>query len=201
MTQLQEDCPADSYCLMVYRNFDDGKKMVISKVPINAPNMEGFVRSFRYPSISELTPDTYKEFFSKDSEFMILLCKELDCDESKDIFTRFAIQNRNRMKFIFGFVDTPIGGHLMRFLDIKKDTDLPAVRVVKIQGREVLKYKPSTNEKILGTLTDNKILTKKPKQEDSKFNKFKKNRGDREEQMQKKLRNIRKQGGYGRTFV
>jgi hypothetical protein len=151
--------------------------------------MEGFLKTFRFPSISELTPDTYKEFFAKDSEFMILLCEELKCEEAKDIFTRFAIQNRNRMKFIYGYSDTPIGGHLMRFLDVKEEGDLPAVRVVQIKGKEVLKYRPNMDETILGTLTDNKILVKK--KESGK-------KEDRLEKMQKKLKDIRKQGGYGK---
>jgi hypothetical protein len=164
--------------------------MLISEAPINAANLEGFIRSYKQQSISELTPDTYKEFFSKDSEFMILLCEELKCEGAKDIFTRFAIQNRNKMRFIYGFTETPIGGHLMRFLDIKTEDDLPALRVVKIQSRDVVKFKPLSNEKIMGSYEEDKILIRNESEKEIK-------KTNREEKMKQKLKNIRKEKGYG----
>jgi hypothetical protein len=178
----------------LYRNFDDGKKTLVSEVPINAANLEGFIRSYKQQSISELTPDTYKEFFSKDSEFMILICQELKCQGAKDIFTRFAIQNRNKMRFIYGFSETPIGGHLMRFLDVNSEEDLPVIRVIRIKGREVLKYKPDLNEKIMGSYGEDKIMVRKQSKETNVEE-------NREEKMKKKLKDIRVQKGYGKMTV
>ena len=166
----------------------------MSEAAINEANLEGFIRSYKQQSISELTPDTYKDFFSKDSEFMILLCEELKCEGAKDIFTRFAIQNRNKMRFIYGFIETPIGGHLMRFLDIKSEDELPAIRAIQIQGREVLKYKPGITEKIMGSYGESKILVKKDSESENK-------RASREEKMKQKLKNIRKEKGYGNNMM
>ena len=165
MSDLQRICPVTSYCLIVYRNFDDGKKSLISEAAIGAANLEGFIKTHKKPSISELSPDTYKEFFSKDSEFMILLCQELRCEGAKDIFTRFAIGNRGRMRFIYGFSETPIGSHLMRFLDVKSEEELPVIRMIKVNGKEILKFKPKSNENIMESFGENRILLRKEKTE------------------------------------
>lgn len=190
MAETESICPRTAYCLILYRNFDDGKKTMVSEVPVDEANLEGFIRTYKSPSVSELTPDTYREFFTKDSDFMVLLCQELRCDEAKDIFSRFAIRNRNQMRFIFGFSETPIGAHFMRFLDIKSEDELPALRILKIRGREVLKHRPDSDENVFSSFIENKIM---PKQAPDDSNRD----SNREQKMEQKLRSIRKRKGYG----
>ena len=189
MEDLEKICKADDYCLVVYRNFDDGKKHMSSKVPIQPQNLEAFIRVYKTPSLQELTSDTYREIFGSKTELMLLICSELDCDNAKDIFSRFAVKNRIRLRFAFVFIENPIGQHVMKFLGINSEADLPSVRILKFEYRNITKFKRK-NEELFKDFLENKILRKKG--EDVLLT--------REERMRQKLKGIRQKEGYGKTF-
>lgn len=175
--------------MIIFRNFDDGKKQLISKVPVKLNNLEGFIRMYKEKSVTELTSETYTRIFLESKEVMILICKELECDDQKDLFIRFATRNRDKFRYVYVFQESPIGQHLIKFLDIKPTDKFPFIRILEFKDKHIIKYK-GNNEHYFKEFVFDKIIRKKS--EPSKIG-LKERLG----QMRKKYNN----GSYSYSFV
>ena len=93
-------------------------------------------------TLSELTSESYPEIFGDKKELLLLVCQELKCADVKNLYARFAVKNRGKIRFAFAFEENPIGAHIMKFLDVESE-ELPVVRLLKFEYRNILKFKGS----------------------------------------------------------
>lgn len=87
-----------------------------------------------------MTSETYPELFGDKKELLILACEEMKCSKVKDLFARFAVKNRNKIRFAYVYLENPMGQHILNFLDIDV-SELPVVRLLKFEYRNILKFK------------------------------------------------------------
>ena len=77
------------YAFVVFRTFDEGKKVLVNEGPLEGEKMKSFFEAHRYPIVSEFDQEAANRIFGGQKSCLILLRDGTDSEEEKT-FREFA---------------------------------------------------------------------------------------------------------------
>lgn len=142
------------FVLMVYRDFDEGKKMMVSKNPIEKKNMINFINTFRFRVVMPFDETAAKRIFATQSPAMFLMTDD-DTHPSTEVFRYFAKENAGKILYSLSPISEGLGSRLSEFLGVTT-ADSPTVRMIRFVGNDMKKYVVDdlTNEGLESALAD-----------------------------------------------
>ena len=137
--ELKKQYYDSPYVLVVFRNFDDGKKIMANDEKPTKDQIEKFVNSVRFPVVSEFNETSAERIFGSESSAMFFFTDD-DNHPALTEFKNFAKSNSNRMIFSRSKISEDLGARLSEFLGVTTADD-PTVRFIKFNNNNVDKYK------------------------------------------------------------
>lgn len=140
--ELKNKYDPRGYVLVLYRNFDSGKKMMITHMLPNFDDIKVFINTFRFPIVMNFDEKTAERIFSIKRPVMIFLADNSISNELS-VFKEFAKEHSNEMFFAYSPITEGFGTHLAQFLSVSKK-DEPAIRIMDFENNSFNKYKISS---------------------------------------------------------
>lgn len=139
--------------LVIFRDFDDKRKILSIGEDSTMNTVKEFFDLVKKPLILNLE-DNAQEIFSKSLTTMIVFTNEKDSETLK-ILTEIANIRRNEMLFAYASISEGVGKKIAEHIGVTEE-DQNAVRIIKFQGKDILKYKPDVvNKESLLKFMDN----------------------------------------------
>lgn len=127
------------YALVVFRDFDDGRKFLVSnEVPTNA-NLKEFFESVRFPLVMDFDQKAAERIFGSESPAIIFFSDDAN-DSNAEAFTQAAKDRKGDILFSKSTVTGGLGARLCEFLGVTK-ADTPTVRIIRFKNGALDKFK------------------------------------------------------------
>ena len=123
---------------IVYRNFDDGKKVLSSDAVLTTEEMKNFFESVKSPTVMDFDQEAAEKIFGGEETAIFLFTN----DPTNDFVTNFnevAKERKGAMTFSKSTIKEGLGERLSEYLGIT-EADNNSVRIVKFEGGNVVKY-------------------------------------------------------------
>lgn len=127
-----------SYGFVVFRDFDDGRKILGSDTVPTVDNMKQFFEGVRFPMVMDFDQKSAERIFGTESPAMIYFTDD-STDPGLQLFRDFAGKNQGKILFTYSTIIEGLGARLAEFLGVTGD-DQPAVRIVKFKGGQLEKF-------------------------------------------------------------
>lgn len=142
------------YALIVFRNFDDGRKFLVSEETPSTQTLKTFFEGVRFPQVMDFDQKAAERIFGSESPAMIFFSDDSN-DASIEGFKQVAKERQGDIMFSKSTISSGLGARLSEFLGVTK-TDAPTVRVIKFNNGSLDKYKVTdlTKEGVSKALDD-----------------------------------------------
>ena len=127
------------YALVVFRDFDDGRKFLVSNEVPTAANLKTFFESVRFPLVMDFDQKAAERIFGSESPAIIFFSDDSN-DSNVEAFKAAAKDRRGDILFSKSTVTGGLGARLCEFLGVTKD-DTPTVRIIRFKNGALDKYK------------------------------------------------------------
>lgn len=125
--------------LVVFRNFDDGKKVLVADAPFPAADLKKFFESHRFPLVMDFDQKAAERIFGSEAPAIIFFSDDAN-DSNLEAFKDVATERRADILFAKSTVTGGLGARLCEFLGVTKD-DTPTVRIIRFKGGALDKFK------------------------------------------------------------
>jgi protein disulfide-isomerase A1 len=126
------------HAIVVFRNFDDGKKMMVSDEGLETGNMKKFFEGIRFPTVMDFDQKAAERIFGSQSPAMIYFTDDND-DTNLATFKELAKARQTDIFFARSTVTGGLGARLSEFLGVDK-TNSPCVRLIKFEAGNLEKF-------------------------------------------------------------
>lgn len=126
------------HAIVVFRNFDDGKKMMVNDEGLETANMKKFFEGIRFPTVMDFDQKAAERIFGSQSPAMIYFTDD-NADANLDTFKTLAKARQADIFFARSTVTGGLGARLSEFLGVDK-TNSPCVRLIKFEGGNLEKF-------------------------------------------------------------
>ena len=142
------------YAFIVFRNFDEGMKFLVSNDVPTTQGMKTFFESIRFPLVMDFDQKAAERIFGSESPAMIFFTEDSK-DPKLDTFKEVAKDRRSDIMFTKSSVSDGLGARLSEFLGVSK-SDAPTVRIIRFSSGNLEKFKVSdlTKEGISKAIDD-----------------------------------------------
>jgi len=152
----------DTYNLVVFRSFDDGKKTLSAAEAFTLTQMKEFLDSVRFASVMEFDEEAAQNIFGGQKTSIFYFSDKEDSEGLK-AFSQVAASKKFDITFSKSTITTGLGHRLSEYIGVT-DKDEGSVRLVKFAGQDLNKYKLDTVtveslEKFLTDFKDGKLKT------------------------------------------
>lgn len=137
--ELRNKYHVNKYVLVVFRNFDDGRKIMANDSNPTAEQINDFIKAVRFPVVGEFDEAAAERIFGTESS-AVFFFTDNDNDEHLAEFTKFAKDNSQRIIFSRSKISEDLGARLAEFLGVTA-ADEPTIRIIKFKANNVEKYK------------------------------------------------------------
>lgn len=150
------------YNFVVYRNFDEGKKVLSSDKHLTAEELKNFWESLRHPTLMEFDQETAEKIFGGE-ETSVFLFTDDTTSATIDLFSEVAKEKKGALIFCKSTIKGGLGERLSEYLGITEKDENTAV-IVHFEGGNPNKYKlPKWDKPALAKFIDDfKSGTLKP---------------------------------------
>lgn len=124
--------------LIVFRDFDDGRKMMVTDEAMTTANMKKFFDGIRYPLVMEFDQKAAERIFGSQSSAMIMFTDDNN-DTNLAAFKELAKARQADIFFSRSTVTGGLGARLSEFIGVDK-TNAPCVRIIKFAQGNLEKY-------------------------------------------------------------
>jgi len=136
---LKSEYENSPYVLVLFRNFDDGKKILVSDEKPSVEKLRDFITSVRFPLVSDFDEKAAERIFGSESSAMFFFTDN-DSHPGLAEFKSFAKDNANRIIFSRSKISEDLGARLSEFLGITAADDA-TVRLIRFKNNNVDKFK------------------------------------------------------------
>jgi len=143
---LAKEHKVEGHGIVLFKKFDEGRSDFEGEY--KAEDITKFVKSNSMALVTEFTDEAAPKIFSGEVKRHILIFiskKAEDYKEKHDAFSEAAKDYKGKVLFIYINTDVEENDRISEFFGIKKE-DLPTVRLIDLEGDEMLKYKPEYTE-------------------------------------------------------
>ena len=142
-----------TYGFVVFRDFDDGKKIYATNTAPTTDQMKMFFEGVRFPIVMDFDQKSAERIFGSESPAMMYFSDDAS-DSGLELFRQFATENQGKILFTFSTITSGLGARLAEFLGVTAE-DSPCVRIVKFKGGQLEKFviKDLTTEGYTAALT------------------------------------------------
>jgi protein disulfide-isomerase A1 len=127
------------YNFVVYRNFDDGRKVLSSENQITAEEMKTFLDSLRYPTVMDFDQEAAEKIFGGEETCVFLFTND-KTNDAVTLFNQVANERKGEVIFSKSTIKGDLGERLSEYLGIT-DEDNNTIRLVRFEGGNVVKYR------------------------------------------------------------
>ncbi len=142
---LTQTGAAGKYNFVVFRNFDEGKKVLSSDKPITADEMKAFWDSVRNPTLMEFDQDTAEKIFGGEETTVFLFTDKTESAELST-FSEVAKEKKGTLIFCKSTIKGGLGERLAEYLGISSEDENLMV-IVNFEGGNPVKYRLSQWDK------------------------------------------------------
>lgn len=127
------------YALIVFRDFDEGRKFLVNTKPFDNAGMKNFFEALRFPTVMEFDQKAAERIFGGQKSAMIMFTDNND-DDNLVPFRELAKARKADMLFSRSTVTGGLGARLSEFVGVDAGS-APCVRIIKFAGGQLNKYK------------------------------------------------------------
>lgn len=127
------------YNFVVYRNFDDGRKVLSSENPITAEEMKTFLDSVKYPTVMEFDQEAAEKIFGGEETCVFLFTND-KTNDAVTLFNQVASERKGQIIFSRSTIKGDLGERLSEYLGITEDEN-NTIRLIRFEGGNVVKYR------------------------------------------------------------
>lgn len=127
------------YNFVVFRNFDEGKKILSSDKPITAEEMRSFWDQVRNPTLMEFDQETAEKIFGGEETTAFFFTDRTSSDELT-AFGELAKSKKGEMNFCKSTIKGGLGERLAEYLGIT-EADENLLVIVHFEGGNPVKYR------------------------------------------------------------
>lgn len=154
--------------MIIFRNFDEGKKVLSNSDDLSYKTMQQFYESVRLPTVIDFSQETAQDIFGKKQTTVFFFTEQED-NEDFDIFYKIAQSRKYEYVFCKSSMKTGINKKLSEYIGVNEKHE-GQVRLIKFEGTDIAKFqlKQVTEDSLttfLNDFRDNK-LTKYLKSEE-----------------------------------
>jgi protein disulfide-isomerase A1 len=125
--------------LIVFRSFDEGKKILSNENELSYDLMRQFFESVRLPIVTEFNDEAASDIFAAHTNSIIFFAENEESPQYK-IFYEMAKSKKYSYKFVRSSINEGVGRKLAEFCGLHKG-QTNQVRAIKFVGNEIQKYK------------------------------------------------------------
>lgn len=129
------------YAFVVFRNFDDGRKFLVSNEVPTAANLKTFFETVRFPLVMDFDQKAAERIFGSEAPAIIFFSDD-EKDSNLEHFKNAAEDRRGDILFAKSSVTGGLGARLCEFLGVTKE-DTPTIRIIKFKNGALDKFKIS----------------------------------------------------------
>ena len=137
--KLKEKYHDSKYLLIVFRNFDDGKKLMANDEKPTQEQINDFVNAVKYPVLSDFDEAGAERIFGGESPAFFFFTDNDDIPELAE-FKEFAKDNAQRIIFSKSKISEELGARLSEFLGVTA-SEGPTARIIRFKDNNVDKFK------------------------------------------------------------
>lgn len=143
-----------SVAFVVFRDFDDGMKVLINDTGYTVAEMKEFLDTHRFPLVMPFEQEAAERIFGSESPAIFVFSDEKDTEAAK-LLAEAAKENRSSgLVFSWSTITSGLGARLSEFLGVTSK-DANTVRIVKFSGGNLMKYKlANVNKETLAHFID-----------------------------------------------
>ena len=142
------------YALVVFRSFDDGRKLLVSEEVPSTQTMKTFFDAVRFPLVMDFDQKAAERIFGSESPAMILFTDD-STDSNLETLREVAKEKQGVIMFTKSTISGGLGARLSEFLGVDK-SDAPTVRIIRFSNGSLDKFKVTdmSKEGLLKALDD-----------------------------------------------
>mgnify|MGYP002041465976 CR=1 FL=1 len=141
------------YGFVVFRDFDDGRKFLVSNEVPTTANLKTFFESVRFPLVMDFDQKAAERIFGSESPAIIFFSDDAN-DSNAEAFKNVAQSRKGDILFTKSSVTGGLGARLCEFLGVTA-ADAPTVRIIRFKNGALDKFKVSDlSEKSIGKALD-----------------------------------------------
>lgn len=125
--------------LIVFRNFDDGKKVLTSQKEFTLTEMKEFVDKVRFSAVLDFDEEAAQTIFGGQKTTVFLFTEDQDSEALK-AFTEVANSKKFDLTFSKSTINDGMGKRLSEYIGVTAN-DNNSIRLVQFQGQDLTKYK------------------------------------------------------------
>lgn len=126
------------YNLIVYRNFDDGKKVLASADLLTVEEMKTFFEAVKSPTVLDFDQEAAEKIFGGEETACFLFSNDA-ANEYVTKFNEVAKERKGAITFAKSTIKEGLGERLSEYLGIT-EADNNSIRIVKFESGNVVKY-------------------------------------------------------------
>lgn len=138
---LKDMYDLNNFVFVLFRNFDDGKKMMVANQIATVDNLKRFIGIMRYPIVIDFDEKAAQRIFSAKQPTMVFF-SDNDSSEQLEAFRSFAKGNNREVLYTYAKISDGFGSKLAEFLGVTSKDD-PATRLFDFSNNGFNKYKIS----------------------------------------------------------
>ncbi len=127
------------YNFVIYRNFDEGKKVLSSDKPLSAEELKAFWEANKNPTLMEFDQETAEKIFGGE-ETTVFLFTDSESSDTINTFTQLAKEKKGVINFCKSTIKGGLGERLSEYLGITEADENTAV-IVNFENGNPNKYK------------------------------------------------------------
>ena len=129
----------NDFALVVFRDFDDGKKILGSDNVMTLETLKNFFENVRFPVVMDFDQKSAEKIFGSQASAMFYFTDDAS-DSGLASFREFAAENRGTLLYSYSTVSSGLGARLAEYVGVTS-TDAPCVRLVKFVDGNLEKFK------------------------------------------------------------
>ena len=123
----------------MFRNFDDGRKFLVSDKPFVKESMYNFLEHVKWPRVLQFTEDVVNMVLMSRKPTVVLFSDDKD-DYGHYVIDEVAKKPKHRMLFVIANSKNKSGELMMKFFGIEKE-DFPLMRIIGPDHEWMVQYK------------------------------------------------------------
>lgn len=152
----------DSFAFVVFRNFDDGKKVLSADTEFTLAAMKEFLDSHRFASVMDFDEEAAQNIFGSQKTAIFYFTEKED-SPGLEAFTKVAGSKKHDITFSKSTITSGLGQRLAEYIGVTPK-DEGTIRLIKFAGQDLNKYKSEAKtvaeiEKFLDDFKDGKLKT------------------------------------------
>jgi protein disulfide-isomerase A1 len=128
------------FSLIMFRNFNDGRKLITSKNVLSEEVIKQFIDSNSLPWVSQLNEKLLKVIFEEEKTALILFAKYNKNEDLLKIYEEIAVKYQNDVIFSVADPASDLGNKMKNYLEVPEGIINPAILLV-FEQKNLLKFK------------------------------------------------------------